>query len=340
MMSAHSGRVRRRTGPVERRARDLRSRGAHRNDEGVTLVELMIASSLLIMLLTIVLVTLTVFINLSGSVTAQYQEFDQLIPATTALQQLIRAEVEPAPATGTGAPTPAFASVGNFSLTFYSNVGDEYGPAKIVAAEVTPSGGVPTTCSLTAICDFQVQEFLPLTAGTPARSQCPVTTYGVGTACTYGAANKLVTNVIGVTNNPNSVNGPIMPIFNYTVFDAPNNFNVSLTAAQVQNNPITTISFAGDAGWNGLNPPNIATCGPPVLPVSPATTGTPAAVACPADAIQSIGIHLIVNRKGADTNSASATGDNGAEETQLIIYRAQGNSQSPTLPFQYTQAVG
>ena len=132
-------------------------------------------------------------------------------------------------------PQPGFASVGNFSLTFYANIGTAYnnvtsagttgGPAKIVAQEVDANGNLVTpssTCTTTTPCSFQVTQYLPIiTAGV---SSCPGV--GVGPTCQYPPnPSKLLTNVLSVVNNPNP-NYPnpqtplgIQPVFSYNVFD-------------------------------------------------------------------------------------------------------------------------
>ena len=80
----------------------------------MTLVELLIASTLMIVVMTLVLITFNLFLHVTNTVTAQYQEFNQDLPALSPLQTLLRAEVEPAPTpfvkggTNTSPPTPGF----------------------------------------------------------------------------------------------------------------------------------------------------------------------------------------------------------------------------------------
>ena len=200
----------------------------------MSLVEVLLASSLLLVLLTAVMVTMNVAETVNTNVNAQYQEFDQAVPALAPLQTLLRAEVEPAPASGSGVPVPGFGlreplSVGNFSLTFYSNIGTAYnnvttagttaGPAKIVAQEVVTANGSPSPRPPSApppVCaDFQVSEYLPVTNG--GVSTCPGVSPS-GTACQYPTTGKLLVNVIGVVNNP-SQGSTAPPIFTYNVLD-------------------------------------------------------------------------------------------------------------------------
>ena len=181
----------------------------------MTLVELMIASTLLLVLMTAVMITMDMLNTVSNSVNAQYQEFQQALPALAPLQNLLRAEVEPGPPStvnGNQIPQPGFQTIGNFSLTFFSDIGTAYnnvtslgttgGPAKVVALEVDATGNAvttATTCSTSSPCNFQVRQYLPIiTAGV---SQCPTANQG-GTACTYPATYKVLVNVVGVVNNP------------------------------------------------------------------------------------------------------------------------------------------
>jgi hypothetical protein len=298
------------------------------DDAGMTLVELLIASTLLIVLLTAVMLTMNMLQSVDTSVGAQYQEYDQTLPAFAPLQTLLRAEIEPGPAQN-GIPTPGFGvpgqptTVGNFSLTFFANIGTAYnnvtsagttgGPAKIVAQELD-SNGAPVTsathCDTTNLCSFTVTEYLPIVStgscpqGQPygtVCSTCPLTPPS-GTSCQYPTTGKLVVDVLGVTNDPSQPgNGaaPTQPIFTYNVFDPVAGVGTTLTTATVQ---------------SGL------TC-----------TGATAAT-CPADFIQSVGIELMVSRKGAGTN--------GTMDASTIIYRYAKSAGATNYPFQYSITAG
>jgi prepilin-type N-terminal cleavage/methylation domain-containing protein len=285
-----------------------RYRDRDRDDAGMTLVELLIASALLVVLLTAVALTMSVAEAVNTNVSSQYQEFQQAVPALAPLQALLRAEVEPGPASGSGVPQPGFASVGNFSLTFYANIGTAYnnvttagttaGPAKIVAQEVDANGSPvtsATTCSTSSLCNFQVLEYLPVTnAGV---STCPGVSPS-GTACQYPATGKLLVNVVGVTNNP-SQGASAPPIFSYNVLNTTTGTATNLSYATVQ---------------SGLS-----------------CTGA-SATACPADSIQSVTVELQVGRKGAGTN--------GTVDEVLVVYRYAGSNGSSSYPYLYSSAVG
>jgi prepilin-type N-terminal cleavage/methylation domain-containing protein len=341
---------------LRRRARHLAGGDRVRDDSGMTLVELLIASSLLVVLLTIVLITYTTFLNIGTEVFAQNSEFDQLSPAINAVQPLLRSEVEPGPSgnpdNAGGGPIPGFgvdaltkasqniSEIGNFSLTFYANVGTlggvnacptgtstVCGPAKLVAGETTPDGTATSTCSTTDPCNFQVKEYLP-TQSSPGVSTCPFTLTSTA-VCQYGSSYRLIDNVSGVVNDPSHVNasGAVdQNIFTYDIFDPTIDATLALTPAEVTSGSIsvTGTPFATDV--SGTSALSLATC------TAPTPTYLDVAASCPADAIQSVAIDLVVDQKGSGTN--------GSTETQVITYRDQGNSLAPHLPFQYSTSVG
>lgn len=275
-------------------------------DEGMTLVELLIASTLLIVLLTAVMVTMDMLNTVNNSVNAQYQEFDQALPALSPLQTLLRAEVEPLPPSGS-TPSPGFATIGNFSLLFYADIGTAYnnvtslgttgGPAKIVAQELDANGNPvssSTTCSTKSLCSFQVWEYLPQIAN--GISNCPSALQG-GSACSY-TGYKVLVNVIGITNNPNPSNGTIQPIFTYNVLDPASGTGFNLTTTGTAN------------GY---------TC---TAPTGTTTVTTPCN-----DYIQSVGVELMVSRKGAGTN--------GTVDEQTVVYRYAKSPGACAYPYQF-----
>jgi Flp pilus assembly pilin Flp len=302
-----------------------------RDDDGMTLVEMLLASSLLVVITTLVMISITVFTTLGTSVDAQYQEYDTALPAVTNIGPLIAAEAEPGPADVTRAPTPGFgletsgtpdtiSGIGNFSLTFYANVANANGPAKIVAGLTTSTGtpntGSTTTCAVKTPCNFQVHEYLP-TAGT-----CPGVN-PLGVTCTYPTTFKIITNVLNV------INATAQPVFSYVIFDpattcatqttpACNTF--VLTAANV-----ISMSFPVPSATYGVSTANLAQC-------KPASGSATLAISCPADAIQRVGIDLQVKAPGDSSGHTS--------ENSSLAYRAQGNSTSPNLPYQYSSSVG
>lgn len=313
------------------RIREVAQRARRRHDdEGMTLVELLLASTLLVVLTTLVMLSMTTFTQLGGSVDAQYQEYDTILPAAANLRPLIAAEAEPGPADATGAPLPGFgvdtsgtpdtvSGIGLFSLTFYANVAGANGPAKIIAGLTTTTGtpdtGSTTTSAVKTPCDFRVQEYLPNSGTCPGVSS--------GTKCTYPTAYKLLTDVLNV------INTSAQPVFSYVVFDP-------VTTCATQTVPacntfvltpanVTSMSFPVPSATYGISTANLAQC-------KPASGSATLAVTCPADAIQRVGIDLQVKSPG------DVSGNNS--ENASLVYRAQGNSTSPNLPYQYSSSVG
>ena len=324
------------------------------DDSGFTLVELLVTSFVLILLLGMVFVTLSMVEDLSSSVTSQYQEFDQALPAMAPFHSLVAGEVEPAP-TVSGVPTPGFASIGSFSLTFYSNIGTAYGntvscptgqtcatgttagPAKIVALELGPNGSPATACSSSFPCSFQVRMYLPLTGLTaPGVSSCPGV--GTGPTCLYGSTYRLIANVQNVVNDPSSTDGaggPTSPIFSYTLFDTGGTYPPSTTPSTTY--PDQAITLTSDeiasqqiSGLQALGYPvdsqSLTAC------AAPSANYPTLGVSCPADSIQSVNVDLQVALPG--------TGASGAQEDSLVVYRYAQSPASSTAPYQYSATVG
>jgi hypothetical protein len=316
----------------------------------MTMVELLMTSTVLVVLLGMVFASMNLIESVSTNVSAQFQEFDQALPAMKPFHSLIAAEVEPAPPAN-GIPTPGFGSVGNFAVTFYANIGTGYdntvscptgqtctsggttaGPAKIVAQELDGSGSpvtASTTCSTSTPCSLQVRMYLPQTGlpSSPGVSSCPG--IGTGPTCQYSASNyRLFDNVQDVVNSPANVDGtgaPVDPIFSYTIFDPYLNNSITLTSGEVQNQQMTgLISLGYPNDTQSLAPSD---CAAPNL-----ANNYPVAISCPADAIQSVGIDLQVAIPGS--------GKNSAVENSLVVYRYAESPGSTTSPYQYSATVG
>jgi hypothetical protein len=325
----------------------------------MTLTEVLITSTVLVVLLGMVFGSLTLIENVSSNVSAQYQEFDQALPAMAPFHSLLAAEVEPGPTSNgqpTGTPTPGFSSIGNFSVTFYANIGTAYGnviscpsagscagttagPAMVQALELDSTGQTATSqtsCTTANPCSLQVRLFLPaMEPNNPGVSTCPgVSTDPNATACVYPSNYRLMANVLGVVNSPKDlgINPADKPIFTYTIFDPYLNQSITLTSAGVANQTITgllslgytndtaTLAAADCAAPTNTPPPILA---PPVLPV---------AISCPMDAIQSVGVDLQIAKPGSNANS---TVDNS-----MIVYRYAQSPGSSTAPYQYSATVG
>jgi hypothetical protein len=319
------------------------------DDAGFTLVELTVTSAVLMILLGMVFITFTMIEGLSSGVSSQYQSFQQTLPAMAPLHSLLAAEVEPAPPSG-GVPTPGFDSIGNFNVTFYANVGTAYantvscpsgqtcatgttaGPAKVVALLLAADGTPATACSVSSPCTFQLRMFLPVVGLTaPGVSSCPGV--GTGPACVYPTAYRLLANVQNVVNDPSTVdaNGdPTSPLFHYTMFDTGGTYGSStygdraipLSAGEVSDQQLSGLIALGYP----VDTRSLGACD------VPSATYPTAAIACPADAIQSVAIDLKVAKPGSGTN--------GGQENTLVVYRYAQSPGSSTAPYQYSASVG
>jgi len=341
-----------------------------RGDDGMTMIELLITSTVLVVLLGMVFVSMSLINDVSTNVTSQYQEFDQALPALAPFHSLLAAAIEPGPPTVNGVPTvnglptsisvpnPPFASIGNFAMTFYTNIGTAYsntvscpasqpgctgstaGPAKIVAQELDQAGLPVTgssTCNAATPCSLQVRMYLPQTGLTlgPGAPSCPVL-WGATlqtTACTYPTTYRLLANVQDVVNNPNPGNGPIQPLFSYTIFDpggtyppgsgtAYGNQGISLSSTEVDSQLITGLGALGYP----TDTQQLTAC------TAPSASYPTVAVACPADAVQSVGLDLRVAKPGATAQ--------GTVEDSLVVYRYAQSPGSSTAPYQYSETQG
>ncbi|MBF6558332.1 MAG: hypothetical protein IVW52_19710 [Acidimicrobiales bacterium] len=148
-------------------------------------------------------------------------------------------------------------------------VGTTGGPAQIVALELNANGNSDTSstsCTTSNLCSFQVREYLPtINAGT---ATCPVTRQPSTNVCQYPITYKILSNVLGVVNDPSQQSGeaPTQPLFTYNVFNTTPD-RVHLTPDQVQA-PLTCTVLS-----------------------------------CPVDNIQSVAVVLMA-RKGAGTNGS------------------------------------
>jgi Prokaryotic N-terminal methylation motif len=291
--------------------REVRGRG-ERDDGGLTLVELLVAFAALMILLTMVGTAISTYLNVGTNVVSSYQATDQLLPSSITIQRLFRSQVEPAPtptaATGcavANAPCPPFltGSVGTFSTTFYANIGDPNGPAKIVMGTTGP----PTRC---AGCKFYSSVFTVTqypacpnppasgvlagcTSSTPA---CPFTVISTAT-CTWSTAGRVLVDVPGVVNGLTYLTNATPPtIFTYNTLD-----------------PYSTAYTSGAGGTpNAVTGilPGFNSCAAPTL-----TAGNPSSSNCPPDMVQSVGVDLQVEVAGTSV-----------QENSFVVYRLSSTS--------------
>ena len=289
----------------------------------MTLVELLVAFTALMVLMTVVGNVLTTYLNAGTTVTSSYSATDQLLPSSIIIQRLIRSEVQPAPTPTTtvttglpaggycvnpaaNVPCPAFvpSAVGSYSTTFYANVGDPNGPAKIVMAET------PVTCTG---CKVQSAQFTVTQIPADA-STCPIPPVAATKVCTWSTGGKRLVTVNNVVNGltPTAGGSPVLttPIFTYNTLD-----------------PYSAVYVPTAGGTPSATPtslptgilPGFASCAAPTTNAS----GIPTSSNCLADTVQSIRVDLQVQVQGS-----------AMHENAFTVYRLSSSS------FLYSSLVG
>ena len=283
---------------------------AEMDDEGLTLIELLVAFATLTILITLVATAVSTYLNVGTNVISSYSATQQLLPSSITIQRLIRSEVEPAPTpTATSIPVPAFVlgTVGTYSTTFYTNTGGynaatgPYGPAKIVMSSTTPAkcaGCSFYTSQFTVIqypaCPFPVGSAVGCTGTTQT---CPLSVISAN-VCHWSTVGKELVTVNGVVNGQTNLQNASTPIFIYNTLD-----------------PYATTYLANAGGTPSVTTgllPNFAagTCAAPTL-----TSGQPSSSNCLADTVQSIAVDLQVHVQGAPI-----------QENSFIVYRLSSAS--------------
>jgi hypothetical protein len=290
-----------------RRALDRhRSGPALRDDQGLTLVELLVAFAALLVLFGIVASAMTSYMAVSNKVIGSYNTNDEILPTSIVLQRLIRSQVEPAPIPTASnqvaspqcpvlnAPCPAFVlgSVGTTSTTFYANVGTltVSGTARPGPAKIVMSASTPTQCGN---CKYYTSAFT-VTEQAPDLNSCPFSTSST-LHCTYTTAPlTTLVDVSGVVNGQANLLNPSTPIFTYNTLD-----------------PYSAVYVPGNTNFA------VSQCQPPTVTT---VNGIPTTTAsnCPADNIQSVNVDLQVLQSGSQTETY--------QENSFTVYRLSSAS--------------
>jgi hypothetical protein len=143
----------------------LRSRLSHPDEEGFSLVDILLAVSLMMVVLIITTPVVTAFYDVNQNVQQTYNSANQVILASEKLTQYIHEAVAPCP-TGTtqsNCPTSAFTTATGNSLTFYANTNNSTGPSEVVvsisgttltAVDYQATGSCPFNGSYSSTCAF------------------------------------------------------------------------------------------------------------------------------------------------------------------------------------------
>ena len=272
----------------------LAARRRERDESGVTLVELAIVTLTLLILFAMTVPIVDTLFSTIARVNNTYINVNQLLPVSTNLQRFIRSAVEPGP-TSSGVPVPAFVTgaLTPTSMTFYTNVGDPNGPAKIVAS---CTASAPTT----GVCDSNAT--FTVTEAKANSSTCPPT----GTTCTWGTAKTLI-SVTGVDNaNDNA------PLFIYTLLLVTASSSTTTYSTSAVGNSCPGSYSSGSAALAACYYTNdnttFASC-----TSTGSTTGNVLAN-CPSAEVYAVTIDLQVNSVTSGKNAA------GQEEDNTTVY--------------------
>ncbi len=276
-------------------------------DDGLTMVELMVAFVALLVLFGIMGTVLTTYLNVGATVTSTYAGTDQLLPSSVIIQRLFRSEVEPAPTLPTtvggacavaNVPCPPFptATIGSYSTTFYANLalpptpgGTVMGPAKVVMALSTP-----TKCSG---CKFPTAQFT--ITEYPATANCPFSLTAT-TVCTWSASGTRVVTINNVVNGLTLSGSPLTPVLSATPIFTYNTLDpYSATYVANAGGTASTTPVGNPSGVL----PGFATCNAPTTNPN----GDPTSSNCPADNVQSVQVDIQVHVQGGSMQENSFT---------------------------------
>lgn len=210
-----------------------------RDERGFTLMETLIACSVMVVVIAGTVPVVRVFFDEQLAVNRTYSGADEVLLTSLVMTRYIREAVEPAPESGSGVPTPPFATATPCSLTFFANVGNANGPAKVVA-NATP-------CASTG------QTFL-MTVQAPDPNSCPVTG-STGTACTY--TTEPLRRLVYLSNVTNS---NTIPFFSYTLTGGSTTTTAGTYCGSADTNFCTTPGWSCPSGASTCTTPTALAC--------------------------------------------------------------------------------
>ncbi len=266
------------------------------DEDGYTLVELLISLILASILMAMGLIIATTFFNAEKVIDTSYANLNQLLPVSTTFQQYIRSAVSPAPTKTTagtpGQPTPPFGTyttAGSLTpsvrfttsaLTFFTNVDTHTVAtiAKITATYTKTTSTPPTTPTTRTVPSVTRKGTFVVTKITATPTSCPVSDATYTKHCKFATTGRKSTPI-----RVDDVRMSSTPVFTYYC------------------------AHSGDG----------CTDAGTAMPASDFSTCT--ATQCDAAEIESIGVKLIIN-----TNSR--VGHTADEET--VTYEISSSSQA------------
>ncbi|MGH9088357.1 MAG: type II secretion system protein [Acidimicrobiales bacterium] len=276
------------TGPFARlrRTREL-------DEQGVTMVEMLVVMLTLGILLAIALPIVTTLLRTTSRVDVTYANVDQQLWLSTNLQRLVRSAVAPDPSVSDRPPVPAFVpgTITPTSMTFYSDVGTPNGPEE-VKASCTPTSSDQTLCAAPTS-TFTV-------AVTPAtKSSCPTTSSSAKTCTWSSAKTHLLVQITHVKDGANH-----KPLFVYA-------YGPQATPGQ----PMATTTVCALSGApSGCSSTDATEFGTTTCKAETALTSLKPFATCPPGEIDSVSYDLQIN-----ANTSSLNGGNQAEDDTGIF---------------------
>lgn len=289
-----------------------------RDEEGATLVEMVVVMLVTAILLAISMPIVATLLRTTSRVDVTYSNVDQQLWLSTNLQRLVRSAVAPEPSFSGHAPVPAFVpgSITPTSMSFSTNTGTANGPV-LVQASCTATASDHTLCAAPTS-TFTVTMTAPV-AGTCPRTTNPadVTTT---TKCTYttskGAKRHLL---VQVTHVKNGANGKPLFVFSYGPTPTPGKAMTTTTICALRPTPThaTCTSANTDTTVFGQTACKAAT---PFTSLKPFTN-------CPTGQIETVNYDLQIN-----ANTSSLNGGNQAEDdTGVFVLSSTSVLFDPTV---------
>jgi prepilin-type N-terminal cleavage/methylation domain-containing protein len=292
-----------------RRAHPLRRA---RDDQGFTLIEMMVVLVAMGVLLAITVPIVSTVMQSTSRVRTTYTNVNDQLWLSTNLQRLLRAAVAPAPAFNGSAAlplatpprTPFLATaITPTSLTFFANTGTADGPEE-VKASCTKTSKDTTLCAPTATFTLALT---PATAGS-----CPFKESSTSTTCKWKSTPRTLLSIPNVTNGDST---SAQPLFTYSY-------------------GTTTVCSAGKpSGCSGRDSTTFSSGS--CHTSSTGTTDRPFAT-CPAGEIDEVSYDLIFNAKVTKKTTAQSTAQNGGLQTQTV----SGTFVVSSTTVLYSAAVG
>ena len=278
------------------------------DDDGVTMVEMMVVMLTLAILLAISMPIVATLLRTTSRVDATYSNVNEQLWLSTNVQRLVRSAVAPQPSFSGHVPVSAFTprtpstrtrpGVTPTSMSFYTNTGTHNGP-DLIQASCTATSSHPTLCAAPTS-TFTVKITSPVATTCP-RTTNPITVTPT-THCTYTPAKGAKTHqLVQVTHVKNGASGKPLFVYSYGPAPTPGKPMTTTTICALQPTPTHPGCTSGttDAAIFGTAKCLAAT---PFTSLKPFTN-------CPVGEIETVDYDLQIN-----TNTSTLNGGSQAED--------------------------